>query len=84
MNEREKLLKQIREYAFAMLDSSLYLDAYPDNEEALAYYSNYRDLLKQSKKMYEAKYGPLSIAGNNDSDRWQWIDKPWPWEMEGC
>ena len=49
MNEREKLLRQIREYSFAMLDAALYLDAYPDNAEALAYYENYRDLLKQSK-----------------------------------
>ena len=31
---------------------------------------------------YTAQYGPLRADAVPVSDRWTWIDAPWPWEWE--
>ncbi len=83
MNEREKMLRAVQQYHFAMEEAGLYLDAHPEDKKALAYFSKISELSKQAVAAYEAQYGPLTIMSASSADRWQWIDSPWPWEMEG-
>ena len=82
MCDRQRLLKQIRMYHFALVDVGLYLDGHPNCPKALAYYQKYRKLYLEAVAAYESQFGPLTMMANDDPDRWTWSDDPWPWEME--
>ena len=41
MQNREKLLKSVQQYSFAVLEAALFLDTHPDCADALAYYNKY-------------------------------------------
>ena len=75
-------LEKIRALDFALQETVLYLDAYPQNRQALNYY---HQLIKQRKQMmedYEASCGPLTMYGNTSQNSWDWINGPWPWEHD--
>ena len=77
-NHREAL----RAIDFALVETALYLDAYPDSCEALAYYHK---LLAERKSLmadYTQHYGPLTQRDNTSQTSWQWVKTPWPWEHE--
>ena len=40
----------------------------------------------EALKEYSAAYGPLTIDTAEDSctERWNWINEPWPWQEGGC
>jgi spore coat protein JB len=81
MNEREKLLKEISEYQFAVFDLQLFLDTHTQNAEVLKKMKTYRDEMNTLVKEYEEKFGPLT-KNMNTSNNWNWIKAPWPWETE--
>lgn len=81
MNNREKLLKNVQIYSFAVLEAALFLDTHPDCAEALAYYNKYKKLWEEAKAEFESKYGPLTAASDTNNNRWQWAQGPWPWEL---
>ena len=83
MNAQEKLMAEIRVLSFALLECNLYLDSYPEDAEALAYFRRTRDALAQKTAAYEKSYGPLTPMGATAEGRWDWIATPWPWESEG-
>ncbi len=80
MTERDKALRQIQEYDFAMTEVNLFLDNHPEDAQALAYYQRYRTLSENSTREYEEKYGPLTMAGVCSDTFWDWVRTPWPWE----
>ncbi len=82
MSERTELLKVIQAHDFALNETALFLDTHPQNKKALLYYDKIRKLLAQVTVEYETKYGPLTRMSATSTERWQWIDSPWPWEME--
>ncbi len=82
MSDRDKLIKKIHQYDFALYETVLYLDGHPTNRKALAYYSKVRDEAAKLRCEYNSKYGMLTVNDNNDPNDWHWIDKPWPWEKE--
>ena len=53
---------------------------------ALAYFHEYSKLRNQALKEYAKYYGPLTIDTTMTSctDRWNWINEPWPWQEGGC
>ena len=76
-----KLLRKIQEIDFSLYETVLYLDAYPDCQEALDYYHsllNSRDTLVAE---YEKKYGPLTAFSNMSHSSWDWTKSPWPWQL---
>ena len=76
-NERLKMLQALD---FAIQETVLYLDAYPENQQALEYY--HRLLAKRGEVMeaYEKDCAPTTMYGNKSRDSWDWILGPWPWE----
>ena len=80
-DSRERLMREIQIYSFAVCEALLYLDAYPDSRAALDYYNKYRALEQKAMSEYERKYGPISAPDNASS--WQWTEGPWPWQNEG-
>ena len=76
-------LKKLREIDFAITDTVLYLDAYPECEEALKYYQ----ALKKEREalvndMNKNACPPISNQHAAYSGAWDWIDSPWPWEPD--
>ncbi len=77
----KELLKKLRAIDFSIVDTVLYLDAYPECKAALEYYCK---LIEERKPIAEAikkKCGPVTIR-DNGCDTWDWVKCPWPWEFE--
>ena len=71
---RRELLNWINVVSFAADDTKLFLDTPPHHQEAQQYF----DTLKKY-------YGPLTLdTAAASSDRWSWINEPWPWQEGGC
>ena len=76
---RNDLLTELRQIDFALYDTILYLDAYPDCAEALAHYHALCDKRRALMTEYEAKVGPITAFGNASRGSWNWTETPWPW-----
>lgn len=81
MNQQQ-LLHFITEVSFALDDIALYMDTHPRCHEALSVYENYKNMREQAVKDYTTLYGPLNRYQVNDSNYFDWVNKPWPWERE--
>lgn len=76
-------LDQLRAIDFAIQETVLYLDAYPDCREALDYYHKLIAERKQICADYRQMGGnPLTVLDNQSRDSWDWINGPMPWEPE--
>ena len=80
-NNGEALLQRLRQVDFALYDTILYLDAYPNCRKALAHYHTLLDMQKQLMAEYESSYGPVTAFGNVSKTDWSWTDTPLPWEL---
>ena len=74
------LLRKIQEIDFSLYETVLYLDAYPDCAEALAYYHTLLSQRKGVVAQYEREVGPLTAFSNSSRTSWDWIKSPWPWQ----
>ena len=77
----KNLLSRLQTLDFSIVDTVLYLDAYPECREALAHYHKLlseRDalLLELSEKCRM----PMTNFSNASHDAWDWTRGPWPWE----
>lgn len=79
---KQKLLREIQQCQFAVVEANLYLDTHPQDQEALSYFQTHQQKLMESVTEYEKKYGKIQTDANGKS-RWAWVDDPWPWQMEG-
>lgn len=83
MDERMVLLRQIQELEFMAIELNLFLDTHPQDKLALRDFYIVRDKLTTLINRYEGIYGPLTILGFTPAKYpWQWIEGPWPWEIE--
>lgn len=81
MNERNALMKQIMEYAFAAYDWNLYLNTHPKDRMALRFFKEMTRKADELKKVYIEKFGPITAADVNSDQEWTWINEPWPWSV---
>ena len=44
------------------------------------YYEKQKKLREQYMREFTAKFGPISAYDVNITNKWTWIDNPWPWE----
>ena len=82
-SECKKLLKQLQMLDFAMIETVLYLDAYPHCKEALSHYH----MLKQERNAVAEALSkgcnmPVTSFENASTTEWNWTDAPWPWEHD--
>ena len=78
--DRAALLEKIRALDFVKVELELYLDTHPTCKAALDYYYQTIDALREMTHLYESMYGPLTAMGNVDTERWTWVNGPWPWQ----
>ena len=76
------MLKKLRALDFAVQETVLYLNAYPENSQALDYYHQLLEQRKQLLSAYEKSCGPLTMYGNVSRNSWDWVKGPWPWEPD--
>ena len=81
-NDKTALLHRIQAEDFALYEVTLYLDGHPRNQKALRFYHEHKKIADMLKKAYEENYGPLTAHGNQSTEKWQWVEGPWPWEKE--
>ena len=78
----KKQMQVLRALDFAIQETVLYLDAYPDCRGALDYYHRLMEERKAAMAEYENNCGPVTMYGNVDQQHWRWIDSPWPWDSD--
>ena len=81
--DRLARLDAIRAQAFAMWETSLYLDGHPDDKTALDYFKARRGEYMDLVFAYEQEYGPLTTMASHTSDfadGWSWVRGAWPWQ----
>ena len=76
---REKLMRKIAMYDFALLELHIFLDTHPNDVNAANKLEEYSRKSQSLRKDYEEKYGPISTQSEN-GNRWDWISNPWPWD----
>ena len=74
------LLNRIRTVDFALVETILYLDAYPENRQALNFYHALNNERRRLTEQYEKTVGPLTATANRSTTEWDWVQSPWPWE----
>ena len=76
------LKSKLQTVDFAIVDTVLYLDAYPRNAQALEYYHKLVSEREALVKAINEKCGPICIRDNKSRTEWNWVEGPWPWEPE--
>ena len=80
-NEQAEILTYIDALCFALQDLNLYLDIYPEDKKAMELYKYYLKQNNEYLNVYQEKYGPITTCYENiNTNYWDWIKSPWPWE----
>ena len=79
-----QLLQFINMVSFQVVDTQLFLDTHPKDEEAMEHFNHYVELRQKALKAYEEMYSPLTIDTANPKNCWKWAETPWPWEGGNC
>lgn len=78
--DEEKLLFDVDKFYFALHEMRMYLDNYPEDQEAIDLFTQYQQNYIRAKKSYEEKYGPLDIEAQDlNTSPWKWTTSKWPW-----
>lgn len=73
-------LTELQALGFAVQELALYLDTHRDDREALELYRNYQQMFERCREEYRKNHGPLNHMQASDSEGYDWLDDPWPWE----
>ncbi len=77
----QALNRRLQALDFCIVDTVLYLDAYPHSEEALAYYHKLlAERAELTRRLAEDCRRPMNHMENRSKDTWHWVDGPWPWD----
>lgn len=83
VNQKEKNvtpLTELQALNFAIQELALYLDTHREDREALELYRNYQQMYERCREEFKKNHGPLNHMGASDSETYDWLDDPWPWE----
>ena len=75
-------MKRLQAIDFALQETVLYLDAYPENRQALEYYHQLVAQREELMAAYERDCAPVTMYGNRSGTSWDWVEGPWPWEPD--
>ncbi len=83
VNQNEKNITPMTELQalnFAIQELALYLDTHREDKEALELYRKYQKLYEGCREEFARKHGPLNHMRMSESECYDWLDDPWPWE----
>lgn len=77
-----RLLEQLQQLDFVLVELNLYLDTHPDDMQAIQQFNQVVQQRWAVAQEYEKLYGPLLHFGRSYSRHpWEWIETPWPWQV---
>ncbi len=77
----QALTKRLQALDFSIVDTVLYLDAYPHSEEALAHYHKLLSEREElTRRLADSCHRPMTYMENTSKDAWHWVNGPWPWD----
>lgn len=80
--EYYRMMEELQQLDFALVELTLYLDTHPDDMQALQQYNQLSQQRQQAAYRFECRYGPLLQFGHSYSRYpWQWAETPWPWQV---
>lgn len=82
-SQKDAFMMEIQKYGIVVHDIDLYLDVYPNDENAIAlrkkYYKEYTDL----KDTYQRMYPPFDLCSNDiNKVPFSWSTNKFPWGEE--
>ena len=83
VNQKEKPITpktELQTLGFGIQELALYLDTHPEDKEALQLYRTYQKMHHEASMEYAQKCGPMNHEMPVDSNKYNWLDDPWPWE----
>ena len=89
-NYRQKAMREIQIATFSAIETALYLDTHPYDQEAMAALKKYCAAQKEATAKYEAEYEPITFCSCEDTQDvekrsyFKWALSPMPWETEEC
>lgn len=82
---RQQMLQWVDMVSFAVTEVNLYLDTHPDDPAALSYFQEYSRLRNQALEDFASMFGPLTVdTASGSRQKWEWVNRPWPWEGGAC
>ena len=79
---KRRCLKELMSYDFILTELNLYLNSHPYDKNALKMHSEISDKAETLRKNFTNTFGPLTAANSKNSEKWEWIQGPWPWEND--
>ena len=73
-------MSELQALGFAVNDLALYLDTHRDDKEALEVYRSYQKIYHNGFMQYSEEVTPLSHGSPTQSQEYNWLNDPWPWE----
>ena len=77
-----ELKLQLQAIDFSMVDTLLYLDAYPDDTRALEYFRRLNGEREELVTAMENAGCPPLRATEGTAKGFRWNEGPWPWEPD--
>ncbi len=77
---RERLMKKLQIISLSLFDTILYLDTHPTDQAALEYYHRCKRIKDEVQNEFECNFGPLTAENVKSTNKWTWVNNPWPWE----
>ncbi len=65
---------------FVADELELYLDTHSDDSEAFSVYQTFLALQREARERYSRVCGPILQQDMLGSERYSWLNEPWPWE----
>ncbi|WP_249028758.1 spore coat protein CotJB [Tannockella kyphosi] len=81
MVSKKDMLQDIMMLDFAISDITLFLDTHPNDKEAYKYYQEAVERYQKAYDLYTSNYGCLNNRSIDDKN-YDYINGPWPWEVE--
>lgn len=78
MDNRTMLLKCLSAARFACVETRLYLDTHPCDQEAAEALARYTKQAQELESRFEQCFGPINGMPGCSADV-NWVCDPWPW-----
>lgn len=79
--EQNALLNEILLVSFTIRELVMFLDTHCDDCEALKVYRENCKKYDELVSKYTSLYGPITARDVNSKNYFDWVNNPWPWEV---
>lgn len=79
-DEKSAMMQEVNKYAFAAHDILLYLDNFPNDQEAINLYNRFMEAYLRARDAYEERFGAITTESDAlKTAPFSWTVGGWPW-----